>query len=230
MGKVPGSARLIDGVDAIAAAALGDVESVIEDGEATEVGVFARLVGAELQTPDHLDVRWERRRYTGVEQLGARRIDQVDPSLGDRDLLLGEVARVVVADHVVEAVAALDGRAAIIAAIGVARGDAEMAVGVHFGDRAVVGRGNHGIAGEGGDDWIGGIADARRVGSRNIEQVGRGGRNRGASASDAADVAHEGDGAPVNGAVQGQLRLGAEAGHDLIGGDGEGSQLSSHRS
>src|SRR6202044_1187498 len=47
-----GSACLINRVNAIAATALGDVERVVEDGEAAEVGVFARLVGAKLETAD----------------------------------------------------------------------------------------------------------------------------------------------------------------------------------
>src|ERR1019366_4792023 len=109
-------------------------------------------------------------------------------------------------------VGSLDGRAAVIAAISVAVGDGKMAVGIHFGNAAVVGRGNNGTALESSNDGIGGIADAWSVGSRNIEQVGPGGRNRGASAADAADIANEGDGAAVNGAVQGQFGLGTETG------------------
>ena len=178
-GQGAGGARLIDGVDAVAAAALGDVERVVEDGEAAEVGVLARLVGAEFQTADHVDVGRKRRRLPRVEQFGARGIGQVDPVLGGRHLLLGEVAGVVVAHHVIEAVAALDGRATVVAAVGVAVGDAEMAVGIHFGDAAIVGSRNQGIADECGEDWIGRIADARGIRLRNIEQIRRGGRNRG---------------------------------------------------
>jgi hypothetical protein len=55
-------------------------------------------------------------------------------------------------------------------------------------------------------------------------RLGAGGRDRRASAADAAPIAHEGDGAAVDGAVQGQLGLGAEAGDNLIGGDGESSE------
>lgn len=38
-------------------------------------------------------------------------------------------------------------------------------------------------------------------------------------------TAHEGDGVPINGAVQRQFRLRTEAGHDAISGDGEGSHI-----
>ena len=62
-------------------------------------------------------------------------------------------------------------------------------------------------------------------GLRYVQQVWAGGRNCTASAADAASISHESDGLAVDGAVQGQLRLGGKAGDHLIGGDGESSQL-----
>ena len=176
------------------------------------------------ETADHVDIRRKRRRLTGIEQFGSGRIGQIDPVEGCRHLLLGQVAGVVVADHVVQAIAALDGRAAVVSAVGVSVGEADVAIFIHFGHRAVVGGGNHRIALEGGDDRIGGIADARRIGSRYVQQVRRGGRNRRCLRNLRRPVPHEGDGPPINRAVQGQLRFRAEAGHHLIGGDGKSSQ------
>ena len=47
--QCPRRAHLIHGVDAIAAAAFADVQRVVEDGDAAEIGVLAGLVGAELE-------------------------------------------------------------------------------------------------------------------------------------------------------------------------------------
>src|ERR1039458_6643104 len=104
-----------------------------------------------------------------------------------------------------------------------------MAIFIHFGNRTVVCRGNNRVARKRRDDWIRGIANPRRIRRRCVQKIWPRGRNLTASTAYAAPISHEGDRTPINGEVQGQLRLRAEAGYNPIGGDGKSSQVPSVR-
>src|SRR5208282_5281035 len=202
------------------AAALGDVQSAIEDGYAAKIIVlpgFIRRVGltggrlndlSDFEVADFIDAGGHGRRLAGNEQLGAGGRDEFLADGGRGGLLLGEVSAVVVSDHVIHAVAPLERAAAIISTIGVALGDLEVAVGIHFRHRAVVLP----------DSSIRRVNEARGVAVGYIEDVWAGRESR------AAAVAHERDGLSVRGEVYGQLRFRTEAGDNLIGGNRQSIQ------
>ncbi len=161
----------------------------------------------------------------GIKQFRPGCIHQINPVIGRRHLLLGQVAGVVVAHHVIQLVPTLDRGPAVVPAVGVSIGEAHMAVCIHFGNSTVVCRRNNWVALKRRDHWIRRIANARRIGLRYVQQVWSGRRNRTASAAYAAPISHESDRPSINRAVQGQLRLRSEAGYHLIGRDGKGSEL-----
>ena len=79
---------LIHGVDAVAAAALGDVKSVIVNCDAAEIIVLAGFVGSHESDLSYgklsnlIDVRWDWRSHTGNEKFDTGGINQVESDLG----------------------------------------------------------------------------------------------------------------------------------------------------
>src|SRR5579863_6211582 len=99
---------------------------------------------------------------------------EVHSELGDRNLLLRQPSAVVVSDRVIEPIVSLDDCAGVVTAVGVAIGVRDPPAGVNLSYGAVVSRriGGAGVAGNG---RVGGIAQAWRTGSRNVNQVGSSG-------------------------------------------------------
>jgi hypothetical protein len=57
-----------------------DVERVVEDGDAAEVGIFAGLVARKSRAADHVDVRRGGRSLTGKSSSAPVELDQSIPS------------------------------------------------------------------------------------------------------------------------------------------------------
>src|SRR5579885_1605905 len=90
-GESARGAGLVDGVDAVAAAALRYVPSVVVDHDAAEVGVLAGLVAAELQPADHADVGRHRRRQARHKKLRTSGGARLMPSCVLRSCFFGRL-------------------------------------------------------------------------------------------------------------------------------------------
>ncbi len=187
-------AHLIDRVDAISTASLGDVQGVVKDGQATEVIVLPRLVGCLVanlrnrELADFVDARRHGRRLAGNKKFGACGSNQVDSNLRPGEQARRQASVVIVPNEVIQPVP-FDRRATVIAAVSISIREANMAVRVYFRYRAEVLR----------NDRVGRIDDARRVGIRNVQLVWCG------NESGAAAVTDERDRSPIDRPVHGQL-------------------------
>ncbi len=163
----------VDRVDTVAAAAFGEIDDVVEDGEAAEVVVLADLVGLVAEEGDgeaaewcgcggSLEALW---RGGGVDEL---RSGTEDHAVG---LGVGTVACVAGGVEEVGAVGVVeDGGAAVVATVGIGLGEGEVAVGVDGTDGAE----------EVDADRIGRVDCAGSVGVGGVDGV------------DGSDVTHEG--------------------------------------
>ena len=145
---------------------------MVEDRDAAVIVIFARFVEcirlSRKRVDDLVDFKitnlgdvWRNgRSLPRNEQLCAGGIDEFLAGNRCSDLLFGEVAAVVVSDHVIQRIA-FDRAAAIVPAIGVAVRNHEVAMGVHFRHGTVVLP----------DSRIGWIDEARRVAVGHIENV-----------------------------------------------------------
>jgi hypothetical protein len=124
----------VDGVHAIAAAALGVVQHVVEDGQAAEVIVFADLVRLGLGQLGHRKAAYRRGQARSLLRFRLqRRIDDLRASSQHNaaGLRIAAVAGVASGVEEVRSVAVVQNcRAAIVAAIGVGLGEGEAAAGV----------------------------------------------------------------------------------------------------
>jgi len=187
----------VDGVDAVAATAFGEVDDVVEDGEAAEVVVLAHFVGLVAEEGDGKAT--ERSGCGGgLEALKCGGgVDELSASSEDDAVGLG-VGAVACVTSCVEEVGSVgvveDRGAAVVAAVGVGLGEGELTVAVDGGDGAE----------EVDADGVGGIDDARRIGVGGVNGV------------DGSDVTHEREQLAIGGEVQRYLGLGAEASDELI--------------
>jgi len=187
----------IDGIDAVAATAFGEVDDIVEDGQAAEVVVLADLIGLVAEEGDGEAAK--RSGCTG--SLEALRcgggVDELRSGAEDDAVGLRVCAVACVASRVEEvgSVGVVEDRgAAVVAAVGVGFGEGELAVAVDGGDGAE----------EVDADGVGGIDDAGCVGVGGVNGV------------NGSDVTHEREQLAIGGEVQRYLGLGAEAGDELI--------------
>src|SRR5208282_3537998 len=144
---------LVDRIDAVAAAALGHVERVVEHGLAAEIVVLAGLVGRVANLRDRESVLVPLGIARRGVRVGAHHGGCAAAALGDR-LHTGVAAEGIerrggraraavtgIADHIVLPVVE-DRAAAVVAAIGIYRRHGLRAVGADRDDRAIVGRGH----------------------------------------------------------------------------------------
>src|SRR5579872_963883 len=166
-----GSIDEVNGVDAVTAAALGEIDDVVENRQPPEVGVFADLIRsvAELSDIEAPDRGWKSR---GLKRLWLeqRRDDLSTRSENDTGRLssapiTGVPCRI---KHVLLAIE--DGRTPVIAAVRVGFREVELPEGIELRDGAV-NRLRYRISR---------IDDERRVGVGNIQHIDRG------------NIAHEG--------------------------------------
>ncbi len=179
-------------VDAVAAAALREVDDVVEHRQAAEVRVLADLVGrvaelGDVEAADRRRLAWvlgALRQVRGGHDLRARADDHAVR------LRVPAVAGVARGVDDIGAVAVIEDRgAAVVAAVGVGQGEAELAAAVELGDHAVVAARHR----------VRRVDDSRRVGVGHIERVRPG------------EVAHERHVPAVGRQVERQLGLGREA-------------------
>jgi hypothetical protein len=187
----------VDGVDAVTAGAFGVIKNIVEDGHAAEVVVLADLVGLVAKLGDGEAGQGYGCAGRLLDLRLVRRADELRARTEDDACRLRVAAVAGVARCVIDVVAEgviQDGGASIVAAISVGLSEAEFAESVYARYGAEERRRHR----------VGGVERGGGVGIGNVDGVNR------------RDVAHESQVLVVGGAVQSELRLGAEAGDELI--------------
>jgi hypothetical protein len=167
--RASGAGRVneVNGVNTIATASLGEVDDVVEDGQAAKVVVLADLVGFVTELGDG-NAGERRGRFGCLEAFGSgRRLDELCACAQNNAVRLRVRAITCVACGVEEVLAITvveDCGAAVIATIGVGLGEGELAIAADGGNSAV----------EVDADRIGGIDRARGIGVRDVDGVDRG--------------------------------------------------------